>query len=100
MARFMEFGACGALGGVTHDLLTYKGLKLWEYDRKCRTLRMGFLGSIFLGIVAAMLVDGHVVTAIAAGIAGPHVCETAAARVVELVDIIVARRNGRRNGGK
>lgn len=92
IARFMEFGAAGAVGGLAHELLAYKGLKLWEYDRRCHLLRLGFLGSIFLGILAAMLVDGHVVTAICAGIAGPHVCETAAARLMGVLDARAARR--------
>jgi hypothetical protein len=99
IARFMEFGAAGAAGGLAHELLAYKGLKLWEYDRECRILRVGFLGSIFLGILAAMLIDGHVVTAICAGIAGPHVCETAAARLMGALDARARRNGGRDNGG-
>jgi hypothetical protein len=96
LTRLIEFGACGACGGITHELLTHKGLKLWEYDRECRTLRVGFLGSIFLGVVAAMLVDGHVVTALTAGIAGPHVCEAAYARAIDVLDALA--RNKRRRG--
>jgi hypothetical protein len=92
VARFMEFGAAGAAGGLARELLTYGGIKLWEWDRKCRVLRVGFLGSIFLGVLAAMLVDGHIVTAITAGIAGPHVIEAAAARMMSAVD---ARRGQR-----
>jgi len=80
--RLAEYWMCGVAGGLIHDLLAHKGLKLWSYEKVTRCLRLGFIGSAILGVAAAILADGTYVTAFAAAIAGPHIIEAAVARLV------------------
>lgn len=85
VTRLAEYWMCGVAGGLIHDLLAHKGLKLWSYDRRSRVLRLGFIGSALLGVGAAVLADGSMVTAFAAAIAGPHVIEVLVARLMPQV---------------
>jgi len=48
---------------------------LITYDKKTRILRLGTIGSMALGVIAAILVDKGPITALTGAIAGPHVIE-------------------------
>jgi hypothetical protein len=73
--RVADYWPYGVLGGLIQDLITGGGLTVPKWDITCRRLRLGVFGSMFLGLAAATLVDGSIVTALASAIAGPYVIE-------------------------
>lgn len=58
---FALAAGCGALGGLANELLqdargTSGNLRLWNYSGAGRLLNLGFVGPVFLGAVAAVVI--------------------------------------------
>jgi hypothetical protein len=83
LLRLQSYWIHGVIGGMLRELLNGGGLKLPAWDAKCRTLKLGILGSILFGVAAAALVDGGIATALPAAIAGPFVVEKLIERVAD-----------------
>ena len=80
MNQWVWFVAAGAAGGVVHDLLKHRRVLIWPRrwtNGKAKGVDTGTLGSIIIGIAAAVLVDHYPPTAFWAAIAGPEVLEQA-----------------------
>jgi len=76
---------CGIAGGLAHDICSFGGLGIGSYDRKARVLRLGFVGSAFIGVIVAALVDGSQLMAFAFAMAGPQGLEGLAKQVAQRV---------------
>ena len=85
LLRIETYWLCGIAGGLAHDILTFGGLSIGSYDAKCRILRLGFIGSAFLGILTAALADGSHVTAFVAAMAAPQGLEGLARQFTQRV---------------
>ncbi len=88
----------GLSAGIVRDLLVTGGLTL---PKRIATpdgfsiVRIGFLGSMLIGVAAAILFDGNLITAASSGIAGPEVIE----RVFNMKAMKGKTRNGGTNAG-
>ena len=89
---YLIFAAAGFLGGIIHTAVRSKGVLTLPKVEDGK-LYLGFLLSGVIGILTAIAVDGHLLTAFFAAVAVPNVTEGTISKTH-------AKINGRKNSGK
>ena len=73
--RLWTYWLPGLLGALARVLLLDGKLIMPSWDAQARAIRLGFLGSLVLGVLTAAWADSSEVTAFTAAIAGPVLLE-------------------------
>ena len=89
---YLIFAAAGFLGGIVHTIVRSKGVLTLPKVEDGK-LYLGFILSGFLGMLTAIVVDGHLLTAFFAAVAVPDVTEGTIRKTQ-------AKINGREKDGK
>jgi len=89
---YLIFAAAGFLGGIIHTIVRSKGVLTLPKVEDGK-LYLGFLVSGVIGMLTAIAVDGHLLTAFFAAVAVPDVTEGTIRKTQ-------ARINGREKDGK